>query len=166
MAATRKNPPPAAPAMSASGRKSVSSAARAPHAARAARQLEVDEGDRHERGHQQQAEHDAHGVVLACHHRDVEGAGEELDDRVARGDRRAAVVAAAAQGEPRQHWDVVDRAQLSAALRAARARAHERLPARQTMRNDVQERADEQPTGGREDDGQDHGGREGNGGSG
>ena len=63
--------------------------------------VEVDQRDRHQHRHEQQAEDDAHGVVLRGHDGDVERAGGQLDERVARGDRLAAVAAAPAQQQPR-----------------------------------------------------------------
>ena len=103
-------------------------------------------------------EDDAHGVVLRGDDRRVERAGRQLDERVARRDRRAAVVALAAQREPRDDGDVVGRAQLRAAARAARARMAQRLAPRQAVDDDVEERSDDQAADGGEGDGQGHGG--------
>jgi len=88
----------------------------------------------------------------------VERAGRQLDERVARRDRGAAVVALAAQREPRDDRDVVDRPQLRAAARAARARVAQRLARRQAIDDDVEERSDDQAADGGEGDGQGHGG--------
>jgi hypothetical protein len=120
--------------------------------------VEIDQRDRDEGRDEQQAQDDAHGVVLGGDDGGVERAGGQLDERVARRDRGAAVVALAPQGEPRDDRDVVDRPQLRAAARAARARMAQRLAPRQAVDDDVEERSDDQAADGGEGDGQGHGG--------
>src|SRR4051794_6064004 len=116
--------------------------------------LEVDDGDRNQ--HRRERQVDEQLGTRAAHESDEreDDPGHELDDRIARRDLSRAVTAAAAQDEPRQQRDVVERAHLGAAAGAARARFHDRLAARQRVGHDVQERADDEAE--RCDEGEQH----------
>ena len=67
-------------------------------------------------------EDDAHGVVLAGDDRGVERAGRQLDERVARRDRRAAVAAACRAARATRRPGCCRARELRAAARAVRAR--------------------------------------------
>ena len=114
--------------------------------------VEVDQRDRHERGHEQQPEHDADRLVLRADDEREQHGGQQLDGRVADRERLPAGAAAAAQQQPAEHRDVVAGLDRRLAVRAVRARTQQRLLAREPVDDDVQERPDRQAEDEREGD--------------
>jgi hypothetical protein len=108
--------------------------------------VEVDQRDRHEERDEHEPEHEL-GDVAVVHGGDGEPQErrDELDRRVAAADRDAAVAAPTAQEQPGDDRHVVVRAHRRAAARARRARRDEREAGRQAIRDDVEERADDEP---------------------
>src|SRR5205814_6201362 len=77
------------------------------------------------------------------HHAYETKRGEELDRRVARRDRLAAVPAAPLEKQPGEQRHVVARCHRRLTVRTVRARLDERLPDREPVDHDIEEGADD-----------------------
>ena len=110
--------------------------------------LEVDPGDRDQHGGERELDHEVVAEPVRQDDGAEDQARDQLDQRVAGGDARRAVTAAAAQEEPRDDRQVVPGPDRRVAAGAVRGRGDERLSAREAVGDDVQERPDDQSEGG------------------